>query len=87
MDKIKPNTSDQHNPLRPLRRRLLLVLKWFAVVVVFPILLGAITLSLFVNSSRFHSYLIATLQKQASEKLGVPVELQNFTLHLSSAQR
>ncbi len=87
MDKIKPGTDspDQHNPVRrTLRRRLRSALKWFAVLVVLPILLGAIALSLFVNSSRFHSYLIATLQKQASDKLGVPVVLQNFTLHLSS---
>jgi translocation and assembly module TamB len=85
MDNIKPDTSDQHNLVRrPLRRRLLLAVKWLAVLVVYPILLGAIVLSLFVNTSRFHSYLIATVQKQASDRLGVPVVLQNVALHLST---
>ncbi len=85
MDKVNPNTPDQHNPVPgPLRRRLLFAVRWFAALVVFPILLGAIVLSLFVNSSRFHSYIIATVEKQASNKLGVPVVLQNITLHLST---
>jgi translocation and assembly module TamB len=85
MNTINPDTPDRHNPVRRTpRRRLRLAVKWFAMLVVFPILLGAIVLSLFVNSSRFHSYLIATVQKQVGEELGVPVALQNLTLHLSS---
>jgi translocation and assembly module TamB len=86
MDEIRPTGDSPNQPSsirRPLRRRLFLALKWFAVLVVVPILLGAIVLSIFVSSSRFHSYLIAAVQKQAGEKLGVPVVLENFALHLS----
>src|SRR6202007_2281421 len=32
----------------------------------------------------FHNYVLGQVQKQASEYLGTKVELQNFTLHLST---
>jgi translocation and assembly module TamB len=70
---------------RPRMGRLLLAAaKWTMGLVVFPILVGAAVLSFFANSTSLHSYLIRTLQNQASEKLGVPVVLQNFTLHMAS---
>jgi translocation and assembly module TamB len=65
-------------------RRLFTVLKWTFALVVFPILLGAIVLSILVNSTRFHTYLIHTIQEKAAASLGVPAELQNFSLHLST---
>jgi translocation and assembly module TamB len=37
-----------------------------------------------VNSDGVHRYLIGLAQREASKKLGVRVQLQNFTLHLSS---
>jgi len=37
-----------------------------------------------INSGGVHRFIIDTAQKQASEALGVPVHLQNFTLHLST---
>ncbi len=69
-------------PNRSLGRPLLLAAKWIAVVIVFPILLGAAVFAFLVNSERGHAYLIKLIQKQAGESLGVPVHLQNLDLHL-----
>ena len=87
MDAFKPgsDSAKKKNPVRGSSRRYLLsAFKWIAGVVVFPILLGAIVLVFFVNSDGFHSYLLGAIQTQAAAKLGVPVVLQNFTLHLST---
>ena len=65
-------------------RPLLLAAKWIAVVIVFPILLGAAVFAFLVNSERGHAYLINLIQKQAGESLGVPVHLQNLDLHLAT---
>ncbi|HEY1803522.1 MAG TPA: translocation/assembly module TamB domain-containing protein, partial [Terracidiphilus sp.] len=66
------------------RRRLLAIAKAAAVLIVAPILLGAMALSAFVNSSSGHAYLIRLMEKEAGESLGVAVRLQNFNLHLST---
>ena len=76
---------DENAPVRrTLRRRLLSAARWFAVAIVVAVLIGAIALPIILNSSRFHSYLIATAQRMAEEKLGVPVRISNFALHLST---
>jgi translocation and assembly module TamB len=82
MSETRP-TPDSPNPRKP-ARRLVRAVKWITALIVFPILLGAVALSFLVNTSRFHSYLISTVQARASQALGVPVLLQNFTLHLST---
>jgi translocation and assembly module TamB len=86
MDKVNSDTDspDRRRHTHPLLRRLLTAAKWLTALVVFPILLGAVVLSLFVNTSRFHSYVIAVVQKGASQKLGVSVVLENFALQLST---
>ena len=48
------------------------------------LLIGALTLPLLLGSSRFHACVIATAQRMAEEKLGVPVRIGNFALHLST---
>jgi hypothetical protein len=63
---------------------LIAVARFFVVVIVFPILLGAVVLTLLVNSARGHAYLIDQIQKKAGESLGVGVHLENFKLHLAS---
>ena len=80
------NESDprEPQPRRSFRRPLLIVAKFFAIVIVFPILLGAFVFFALLNSSRGHAYLINLIQKQAAENLGVPVRLQNLDLHLST---
>jgi translocation and assembly module TamB len=47
-------------------------------------LLVAVALIALLNNQRFHQYLIRTIESQASESLGVRVQLENFTLHLHS---
>ena len=47
-------------------------------------LLVAIALIVLLNNQRFHQYLIRTIESDASESLGVRVQLENFTLHLRS---
>ena len=58
---------------RSFRRPLLLAAKWIAVVIIFPILLGAAVFAFLVTSARGHAYLINLVQKKAGESLGVPV--------------
>ncbi len=80
------NESDPRDPQqrRSFRRPLLIVAKFFATIIVFPILLGAFVFFALLNSSRGHAYLINLIQRQASETLGVPVCLQNLDLHLTT---
>jgi translocation and assembly module TamB len=66
------------------RHRLLKMAAWFAAGITVLLLLLAVTATILLNSVRFHAYLLNTVQKQASESLGVPVALQNFTLHFST---
>ena len=60
-------------PRRSFRRPLLIAPGSVAVVIVFPILLGAFVFAFLLNSSRGHAYLIDLIQKQARESLGVRV--------------
>ena len=69
---------------RSFRRPLLLAAKWIAVVIIFPILLGAAVFAFLVNSARGHAYLINLVQKKAGESLGVRVHLKNLDLHLAT---
>ena len=87
MDETRPpaESHDQQLPVRrTLRRRLFAAAKWSATVVVVALLLGVIALPFLLNSSSFNSYLIATAQRIAEKKLGVPVKVGSFTLHLST---
>jgi translocation and assembly module TamB len=42
-----------------------------------------ITVVILLHNERFHNYILKTAQKQASDSLGVRVQLQNFALNLS----
>ena len=79
-DPGQTSSADQHDS----RHRLLKIAAWLAGGVTVLLLFVAVTATILLNSARFHAYLLGTLQKQASESLGVPVTLQNFTLHLST---
>ena len=65
-------------------RRVLRIAVCVAAAVVLPILAGAIVGLVLLNTPAFHRYLRVTLEKQASNALGVQVELQEFALHLST---
>jgi translocation and assembly module TamB len=82
------NGADLHEPTparEPNRsRRVPPLIPWAVGILnaVFLILtLGAVIL---LNNPRFHRYLRSTIEKQASESLGVQVELQEFALRLST---
>ena len=77
-----PGTSGPRS--HTVKRLLLKSVKWTALFFIGPIIIGALVLVPLLNNARFHAFLLATLQTQASKSLGVRVELQNFTLHLST---
>ena len=58
-------------------------LGWIAVALVTSMAVLGVTGYLVLRSPRFHGYLLAQIEKQASEAAGTEVRVQNFTLHLS----
>jgi translocation and assembly module TamB len=40
--------------------------------------------TILLHNARFHTYLLTLAEKKASDSLGVPVEIQNFAVHLSN---
>ena len=57
-------------------------LGWLAVVLVTSIAVLGVAGYLVVSSPRFHEYLLAQIEKRASEATGAEVRVQNFTLHV-----
>jgi uncharacterized protein YhdP len=69
--------------LRP-SRKLERILMWTgAGFAVFPLLIALVG-GVLLNSPAFHRYLRSTLERQASESLGVETNLQDFALRLSN---
>ncbi len=75
---------DPSNPLRhKARHPFFKVMAWISLAAM------AVTLALFagvamlLNNARFHNYLIRTAETQASESLGVRVQVRNFAVHFS----
>src|ERR1700721_1082243 len=64
--------------------RLWKVAAWVAGSVVALLMIAGIALSLVLQSTRFHNYVLRTVQNKACESLGTQVQLQNFALHLSN---
>ncbi|MGA7108461.1 MAG: translocation/assembly module TamB domain-containing protein [Terracidiphilus sp.] len=60
------------------------IFAWIGAAFIILVLVLAIALTMLINNPGFHRYVIRTVQDQAAKTLGVPVELQNFALHLSS---
>ena len=80
-----PFASSDHRRLpRRAMHQLIATARIGFVVIIFPILLGAVVLSAFLHSVRGHAYLLGLIQQRATESLGVAVHLQNFNLHLSA---
>ena len=80
--------SDSADPDRPragnIGRRLVRMAAWAAGCVVLVALVAAIALVALVNNDGVHRYLLDKAQSEASARLGVRVQLENFTLHLST---
>jgi translocation and assembly module TamB len=67
------------------RRSLLKKILVISFATIFALLLiAAISIAVLLNNERFHDYLLRTAQTQASESLGVRVQLQNFALNFSN---
>jgi translocation and assembly module TamB len=64
--------------------RLARVAAWIAVGLVVLFVIAAIAVTAVLHSARFHNYVLATVQKKASESIGTEVQLQNFALHPSN---
>ena len=63
------------------RRRWPRILAWCGGVLAVLILVAVLAVTALLNSPGFHRYLLATLQSRATSSLGVPVHLEDFTLH------
>jgi translocation and assembly module TamB len=64
-------------------RLLVKILAWSAGAVAVIVLLIGVSIAILLNNQGFHKYLLRTAQMQASDSLGVRVQLQNFALDLS----
>ncbi len=58
-------------------------LVWIAVILVTSIAALGVAGYLALRSPRFHHYLLAQIERRASEATGAEVRVQNFVLHLS----
>jgi translocation and assembly module TamB len=81
-------SSGSNDPASRLRQKLssrtVRTALWIEGILGLTLLLTGIAIAVLIHSARFHQYVIATVQRQASEKLGTGVHLQNFALHLST---
>ncbi|WP_446743016.1 translocation/assembly module TamB domain-containing protein [Silvibacterium acidisoli] len=66
------------------RRLAIRVAAWLAGALVVLLLISALAVEVLLHNTRFHNYVLATVEKKASETLGTEVHLQNFALNLSS---
>ena len=79
--------SPQQPPRGPGGKRhhpLLRIAAWVAGSLVVLLVLVAITVTILLHSDRFHTYVLNKVESQASEALGVQVQLENYTLHLAT---
>lgn len=60
------------------------LIAWIAVGLILVVVVCAGLIVTTVNKDGVHRYLIGLAQRQASEQLGVQVQLENFVLHLGS---
>src|SRR5215471_18479053 len=59
-------------------------LGWIGIGLVALILVLSIAGYVVLRSQRFHSYVLAKIQQQASEATGAEIRIQDFVLHLST---
>jgi translocation and assembly module TamB len=74
---------DPRPSTKPRKLFLLRIVGWTLASFATLIVLAIITIAILLNNERFHSYVLKTAQKQASDSLGVRVQLQNFAFNLS----
>lgn len=82
---IPPSPQDLNPTPTPRRRKLILrIAAWTAAGIAVLLILAACTLTVLLHNARFHQYVLRTVEAKASDALGVPVQLQNFDLHLAT---
>ena len=64
--------------------RLWKVAGWAVISVGALLVVAAIALTVLLRSARFHHYVLRTVEKRASDRIGTQVQLQDFALHLSN---
>jgi translocation and assembly module TamB len=57
---------------------------WTGAVLIFLVILAVVAGTFIVHSRRFHDYVLAKAEKQASDRLGTEVKIENFTVRLST---
>jgi translocation and assembly module TamB len=57
---------------------------WTGAVLVSLAILAVVTGTYIVHSRRFHDYVLAKVERQASDRLGTQVRIENFTVRLST---
>ena len=60
------------------------VMAWISLGMTAVTLIVTVGVAILLNNVRFHNYVIRTAESQASESLGVRVQLQNFAVHFSN---
>ena len=66
---------------RPLWAR---IATWAGAGLALLLVLVAVTILILAHSARFHNYLLMVADEKAGNAIGVPVQLQNFAIHLSN---
>lgn len=82
-DQISDDESD-HPRVRRRKNPLLRIAVWTAATLTLIAGLACVAISILVNTSRGHRYLLGLARRKASDALGVRVQIQNLTLHLGS---
>ncbi len=75
--------SPEPVPNRRRHQRLMRIAAWFWAASTAFLLLSVIVVAILLHSTRFHNYVIRTVEEQAQQSLGVRVKVQNFALNLS----
>ena len=83
-DPIGERPELPHLVRKPKRSRVRRIAAVVAAGIAAVLLLAFIAIAILLNDARVHRYLLATLNQQASDSLGVRVTVQNFVLHLET---
>jgi translocation and assembly module TamB len=82
--KLLAELRDPQNPRwHKARHPFFKVMAWISLGMTAVTLIAPVGVAILLNNARFHDYLIRTAVAQASESLGVRVQLQNFALRFS----
>jgi translocation and assembly module TamB len=82
-DTTPKSEADLPHELKDRRHLLWRVTGWCISGLIALILLAGITVTILLHNERFHNYVLGKVQQQASEALGVRVQLKNFVFNLS----